>query len=261
MSLKPRWRLLYVPPRDGAENMARDLALLNYSGKSGECVFSVYSWARPTLSLGRNQTAKGLYDTALIAAGSIDVVRRPTGGRAILHSREVTYSVTGPDSFAPSLASAYDRINQLLVRGLREIGVRAEIAAPDRAAPHPDESPCFAEPVKGELIARGRKLVGSAQFRENGAFLQHGSILVENDQAQLASLTLQRDSRGTDPSPATLSELGARTVTPEILADALFAAVKELEDPSALPMDEAEIRVDALALRPQFMDPLWTWRR
>lgn len=261
MSLKPRWRLIFVPPRDGAENMARDLALQNYSRRTGECVFSVYSWVRPTLSFGRNQTARGLYDTALIEAGNIDVVRRPTGGRAILHSREVTYGVTGPDSFSPSLANTYDRINRLLVRGLQSLGVPAEIAAPGGAAPQPDETPCFAVPVKGELTARGRKLVGSAQFRENGAFLQHGSILIENDQDQLAMLASRHDRAETEPTPATLADLLARPVTPETLADALFAAVKEIEDELAVPMDETEIRADALALRPQFMDPLWTWRR
>src|SRR6185436_7637026 len=106
-----RWRLLSVPPRAGAENMARDSALQARAARSGETVFSVYSWSRPTLSLGRNQPAVGLYDLKKIRAAEIDIVRRPTGGRAILHDREVTYSVTAPIG-AASLRETYDRINR-----------------------------------------------------------------------------------------------------------------------------------------------------
>lgn len=258
---KPRWRLLFVPPRDGPENMARDVALLNLSRSTGECVFSIYSWLAPTLSLGRNQTAKGLYDTALIAAEAIDVVRRPTGGRAILHDHEITYGVTGPDAFADTLPAAYEQINELLRSGLRSLGVPAQLATPDSSAPLPGLSPCFAEPVKGELIALGKKLVGSAQYRENGAFLQHGSILVENDQDRLAQLTLKEGLAEPESSPATLSELLGRTVTPRDMADVLFDAVRKHQDCDASPLDEAEIRSAALLLRPKFVDPLWTWRR
>src|ERR1700674_3527576 len=91
-----RWRLLLAPPRSGAENMARDTALQARAANTSETVFSIYSWARPTLSLGRNQPATGLYDLERIHAAGLDVVRRPTGGRAILHNRAATYSVTAP---------------------------------------------------------------------------------------------------------------------------------------------------------------------
>ena len=258
---RPRWRLLLVPARDGAENMARDVALQNHSRKTGECVFSLYSWSRPTLSLGRNQTAKGLYDTARIEREGIGIVRRPTGGRAILHDREVTYSVTGTDVFASTLSGAYDRINEILLRALRSIGAPVSIAAPESPAPKPDQSPCFAEPVKGELVANGKKLVGSAQYRENGAFLQHGSILIANDQGKLSELTpgIERNNLGS--SPATLSELLSGPVTAAQMAEAMFTAVRDLHDHAAEPMHEEEIRDEALKLRPQFADSLWTWRR
>ncbi len=260
MPIRPRWRLLFVPARDGAENMARDVALQDHSRKTGECVLSLYTWLRPTLSLGRNQAAKGMYDPHEIAREKLDVVRRPTGGRAILHHHEFTYCVTGPDAFATTLSAAYNRINAVLLLGLRNLGVPVAIANPPGTAPRPDQSPCFAEPVKGELVAAGRKLVGSAQFRERGAFLQHGSILVENDQAMLDRLTLDRRP-GNTPPPATLSELLSSTVTAAEMADALFGAVRTLEDGHAAAMGEAEIRPAALALREQFADPQWTWRR
>ena len=87
---------MLVPPRSGSENMARDSALMDRARATGERIFSVYSWERPTLSLGRNQTAKDRYDLREMDARGIDVVRRPTGGRALLHWREVTYSVAAP---------------------------------------------------------------------------------------------------------------------------------------------------------------------
>src|SRR4051794_837993 len=91
-----RWRVLLAPPRSGAENMARDSALQLRAASTSETVFSIYSWDRPTLSFGRHQPAAGLYDVERLRAATVDIVRRPTGGRAILHHREVTYSVTAP---------------------------------------------------------------------------------------------------------------------------------------------------------------------
>src|SRR4029078_3015436 len=87
----PRGGLMHVGPRSGAENMARDAGLMDRARSSGEVAVSIYSWSKPTLSLGRNQAALGLYDLAQIAERGIHVVRRPTGGRGLLHWREVTY--------------------------------------------------------------------------------------------------------------------------------------------------------------------------
>src|SRR6478735_6154054 len=116
-----RWRLLMVPPHTGAENMARDSALQARAARTGETVFTVYSWSRPTLSFGRNQPARGLYDLGKLGDADIDIVRRPTGGRAILHDREVTYSVTAPVAAAGDLRQSYGRINGLLVRALESL--------------------------------------------------------------------------------------------------------------------------------------------
>src|SRR4029079_9952012 len=126
-----RWRLLSVPPRDGAENMARDVALMNRARETGEIVFSVYGWRQKTLSLGRNQRAKGCYDLDRMREMGVDVVRRPTGGRALLHHREVTYSVTAPIRQGDSLRDSYERINRISLMGLQQLGVRASVAEPD----------------------------------------------------------------------------------------------------------------------------------
>src|SRR5947199_6485536 len=141
-----RWRLLLAPPRSGAENMARDIALQRRAAETSEIVFSIYSWLRPTLSFGRNQTAAGLYDLHRIRDAGLDVVRRPTGGRAILHHHEVTYSVTAPLAGAPSLRETYARINQILLRGLAQLGAAAAVAAPAGRTQAPGLRPCFALP-------------------------------------------------------------------------------------------------------------------
>lgn len=256
-----RWRLLLVPPRTGAENMARDRALQARAARSGESVFSVYSWSRPTLSFGRNQPARGRYDLAKIREAGVDVVRRPTGGRAILHHREVTYSVTAPID-ASSLRETYARINRVLQAGLSRLGVFVEAATPSQRAPVPSVRPCFEIPGEGELVARGAKLVGSAQWRENGALLQHGSILVDDDQSSLPGFSASVDElKGTVPTPATLRALLGRAPDAEEVADAMFDAVRSLEDAAATEMVEDDVRDEALRLVPEFLDEDWTWRQ
>src|SRR3954463_8222380 len=257
-----RWRLLMVPPRVGAENMARDSALQSRAARTGETVFSVYSWSRPALSFGRNQPARGLYDLKRIREADVDLVRRPTGGRAILHHREVTYSVTAPVDGAGPLRETYSRINRILQLGLSHLGVLVELAATSERARVPSVRPCFEIPGEGELVAGGAKLVGSAQWRENGALLQHGSILVADDQSSLPDFAAAaRGARESIPVPATLESLLGRAPAPVEVAAAMFEAVRALEDSDAVELAEDEIRGDVLERVPHFLDEDWTWRR
>ena len=256
-----RWRLLLVTPRSGAENMARDTALQARAARTGETVFSIYSWSRPTLSLGRNQPAAGLYDLKKIRGAEVDIVRRPTGGRAILHHREVTYSVTAPIG-ARSLRETYARVNCILQLGLSRLGVLVDSASRAQRASAASMRSCFATPSEGELVAQGAKLVGSAQCRENGALLQHGSILVDDDQSSLAdfSVNAQRFD-GAIPIPATLHALLGYKPDADQVAVGMFDAVRTLEDADAAEMTEDEIRGEALQRVPHFLDEDWTWRR
>jgi lipoate-protein ligase A len=241
--------------------MARDTALLARAARTGETVFSVYSWAKPTLSFGRHQPAAGHYDPEKIHAAAVDVVRRPTGGRAILHNREVTYSVTAPLDDEP-LRAAYTRINDILVDGLARLGVPATIAAPEGRSPVPSTRPCFELPSEGEVIAGGRKLVGSAQWRDENALLQHGSILVEDDQSLLPSLSIKsRTDTDAVIEPATLREMLGRCPDASEVANAMFEAVRSIEDSEVTRMAEEEIREDTLRHVPQFASESWTWRR
>ena len=254
------WRLLIAAPRSGAENMARDIALQMRAARTGESVFSIYSWSRPTLSFGRNQPASGLYDVEKIRASGIDIVRRPTGGRAILHDHEVTYSVTAPVNAGP-LREAYSRINLVLQTGLARLGVFAETALPAQR-PLPSVLSCFHTPGEGELVVQGCKLVGSAQWRDERALLQHGSILVDDDQSSLPGLAAPAYGiGGSVPTPATLHALLGRAPDPAEVAEAMFEAVRALEDRDATELTEDCIRSEALKGVPQFLDEGWTWRR
>jgi lipoate-protein ligase A len=240
--------------------MARDVALQTRAARTGEAVFAVYSWARPTLSFGRNQPARGLYDLDKIRNGGIDVVRRPTGGRAILHHREVTYSVTAPID-GESLSETYSRINGILQHGLGRLGVLVEAAAGSKRAEVPSVRPCFETPARGELVTDGAKLVGSAQWREEGALLQHGSILVDDDQSSLLELSIMPIANHRWSAPASLhSLLGRAPDVPEVAA-AMLDALRSLEDDDVSELAEADIRAEALARVPQFLDEGWTWRR
>jgi lipoyl(octanoyl) transferase len=257
---RARWRTLVSRPADGAENMAIDDALLDRARDSGECVLRLYEWARPTLSFGRNQTARGYYDLVRARELGIDFVRRPTGGRAVLHHRELTYSVTAPSALFGSLRASYTRVNRLLVMALRRLGVGASVAPHLARAPAPGIRPCFDEPSAGELVLGDRKLVGSAQWRDADAFLQHGSILVEDDQG-LASALLTSPP---DPPPAaaTLREALGHAPAARDLADAFSDALVTLEDAEASPLVvDAALERRFAAARVRFLDDQWTWRR
>ena len=256
----PRWRLLRSPPLDGASNMALDLALMRRAARTGEWVLRVYAWSPPTLSLGRNQVARDRYDLDAIARHGLGVVRRPTGGRAILHDREVTYSVTGPAAAAGTLGDAYERINGLLLAGLRTLGVDcAPAGAAGRASP-PTVAPCFEHPAPGELVHGGRKLVGSAQWRDEGAVLQHGSILLDGDQSLVAALL--SDPVPAPPPPATLAAALGRLPSFDEVAEALEGAVRDRADPAASVLaPDSELEAEWDVRRGEFEDDAWTWRR
>ena len=122
-----RWRTLITPADTGVANMALDEALMERSASSGEWVCRVYGWSEPTISFGRHQSARRDYSRELVEK-YLRAVRRPTGGRAILHYREVTYCVTAPLSQAGAMQESYVLINRLLIDGLRRMGVEAELS-------------------------------------------------------------------------------------------------------------------------------------
>jgi lipoate-protein ligase A len=144
----------------------------------GEGTLRIYRWARPTLSFGRNQPARGRYDESVAPLIGAEVVRRPTGGREVLHDRELTYAIILPLRRLGGLREAYAEVNAGLVDALRSLGVPAEAAPRLGRPPGLEAGACFAVAAPGEVTVAGRKLVGSAQARVEGSLLQHGSLLL-----------------------------------------------------------------------------------
>jgi lipoyl(octanoyl) transferase len=258
-----RWRLIDTPPAPGAWNMAVDEALAASVAAGASPVLRFYRWQPACLSLGRNQPAAGRYDPDALAAASIDVVRRPTGGRAVLHRRELTYSLAAPVALFGSPRRAYGEVNRALVAGLRRLGADAAVQpATGVRAPLPSLAPCFAEPVEGEVVAGGRKLVGSAQRLLGTVLLQHGSLPLHDDQSAVAALLLEPAPGAAETPPAALVEvLGREPEWGELTA--ALAAGWETGLGAALspgPLTAAEETM-ARVVAERYASPAWTWHQ
>lgn len=264
--LPTHWALRHDAPADGVTNMAIDTALLE-TVAAGVATWRWYGWVSPTVSFGRHERTAGRFDAASCAGAGLDVVRRPTGGRALLHAREVTYSVALPWHHDRPWRAAYAAINDLLVAVLRDIGIDATCAP--ATPPQRDLALCFAAPAEGELTAQGRKLVASAVWRQGDAYLQHGSLLVHDDQARLLDAT--RVATDAPEAAATLATLAPTLDTQDRARHALADAL-----PTALTRTMARAHRDvtciAFAPTPAFdaavtgarrriSDPAWLWRR
>lgn len=223
-------RLLVDTGRSGAENMRLDEALLDACAADGPAVVRLYWFAPPCLSLGRLQ-ADADVDGEACRRDGVDVVRRPTGGRAVLHDQEVTYAVVcrvDDDDLGGDVSTSCARIHALVAAGLRRLGVPtlAEPPAADERAAARDRAlvaDCFARPAAQELLGLdGRKLVGSAQARRGAALLQHGSVLLDPPRAGTYLRGGDAPARGTG-----VRSLLGRPVSREELVEALadgFAA-------------------------------------
>lgn len=190
--------LRHERPLPGSLNMAVDGHLLASLGEAPRTVLRFYQWERPTASLGAGQTAARVVDPEFCRTHGIDIVRRITGGKLVLHHQEVTYSVTSNDAaaFTDTLGGSYKRISQALVRGLEGMGLKAALA--DKAPPFYAKGtmPCFSLPAQDEIEVGGLKIVGSAQKRLAGRFLQHGSIPLAHDEELLRAVSLYKGDGG-----------------------------------------------------------------
>lgn len=257
MATAVRW--IVDPARPGAWNMAADVALARSAQARASVAVRLYGWEPACLSFGRHQPAAGRYDAARLCARGIEVVRRPTGGGAVLHDDELTYAVALPARAWGGPRATCRLVHAAILEALRALGVPAGAAAgSSRPAP---EGACFAKPAAGEIVVGDRKLVGSAQARIGGALLQHGSILVGGDQ-ELAEPDGERSAGVPARAPASLqSALGARPAR-ESLLDALAAGFRAVLGVELVTdaLDDRERARAALELE-RFLDPAWTWRR
>lgn len=234
----------------------------------GEAALRIYRWIRPTLSFGRNQPAAGRYDSSLGPTLGCDFVRRPTGGREVLHDRELTYSVVLRHRAMGGPREVYSTVNQALVAAVRSLGIAADLAPPAGRAPSPDAGVCFGEAAEGEVVVSGRKLVGSAQARVGGSLLQHGSLLLAPSTLSIGALAappregVENPDFRRDPVAITVNEALTESVGFERVAAAVEAGFAgtlggQWSRGELLPAE----REAAEALLERYDSPAWTWRR
>lgn len=169
--------------------MAVDQALLEGEGT----VLRLYRWERPSLSWGYFQAPDPSAIGRALSAG-FDVVRRPSGGRTVLHYEEVTYALAVPGEMVPgSVAAAAAVIAEALVAGIRRLGAEVAVSARRRSDGH--SAACYDAPAWHEVLAGGRKLVGSAQVRRGGRVLQHGSIPLRFPYRETAQILAPSEER------------------------------------------------------------------
>ena len=233
------WRLIRSAPADGPTNMAVDEAILRavVAGLVPPTL-RFYAWEPACLSLGRAQSVEDV-DLEVLRAAGFDLVRRPTGGKAILHVDELTYSVVAPQEephVAGGIVESYRRLSSGLVRGLERLGV-ADLVADQRIENRGLEGPvCFEVPSDYEITVDGRKLVGSAQMRARGVVLQHGALPLYGDITRICPLLAAHPEPARVRARATtveeaLGSLGSvragRTVTWDEAAEAMAAGFSE----------------------------------
>lgn len=216
------WRLLLTPPSNGAWNMAVDESILEHVHR-GECLptLRLYAWDPPCLSLGHAQSFSDV-DMERVQARGWEVVRRLTGGRAILHTDELTYSVTGSaeePALTGGVLESYNRLAQALMFAIRELGLPVELKEHDDQPASLNLNPvCFEVPSTYEITVQGKKLIGSAQARKKEGVLQHGSLPLNGDLTRIChALKFKDDSARTTAAErllaraATIRSLGVET--------------------------------------------------
>lgn len=245
---------------DGAVNMARDEAVFESALEPGaRATLRLYGFASPTMTFGYGQSVADAVDAAECRRLGVDYVRRLTGGRALLHQHELTYSFATP-TLTRSVRSTYALVTGALRRGLENLGIPLDSTAPRPPRRPSARLPCLAVPTGHEITSRGGdKLVASAmRFRRRG-FLQHGSILWAVDRDLWRRLTHLDPG---DRLPAVgIRELDGPDLPQSDLVDALSAAFSELlgAEPSRSPLTRAET-VRARELEAKYRSAAWTER-
>jgi lipoyl(octanoyl) transferase len=266
------WRLLITPPAHGAWNMALDEAILEHIGR-GESVptLRLYAWDPPCLSLGHAQPFADVDMTRLMDR-SWEVVRRLTGGRAILHTDEITYSVIAPADeprVAGTVLESYNRLAQALLLAVKELELPVEMKegrVENNSMPNPV---CFEVPSTYEITVNGKKLIGSAQARKKEGVLQHGSLPLLGDLTRICqALVFQSESARETASKRLLerattveSALG-RQVSWETAAQALIQAFEAQMGLRLLrgELSESESKRTEKLVKEKYDHPWWTER-
>jgi len=205
----------------GSENMSIDLSILNESIKTNaQPVLRLYGWLKPTLSIGRNQPLTGI-NIDYCKTNNIDIIKRPTGGRAVLHDKELTYSFITPVDFlknGQTVVSSYKEISEALIFGFKKFDINLSFPASKKVSVR--NNFCMAISTGADLNYMEKKIIGSAQFRKQNYILQHGSILIDLDKCVVENIF---NSKNADKNLITLTEINPEITNIEILSKAVIA--------------------------------------
>lgn len=266
------WRCIITPPAPGAWNMAADEALLEAVGR-GESLptLRLYSWKPACLSLGYAQSFHDA-DSSRLKANGWNVVRRMTGGRAILHVDEITYSITAPNHEPRVLGSvleSYQRLAKALITAVRSLGLPVEMKENTPPTDITKGPVCFEVPSAYEIVIDGKKIIGSAQARKKEGVLQHGSFPLYGDLTRITqALVFPNEQARIESGQKLLSRATtAEAVTGKIIAwdtaaqsfiDAFETSLELKLQPSRLTQAENK-RIDEL-VKNKYDHPAWTER-
>jgi len=223
-----QWFFLDDQPASGSLNMAYDEHLFSMLEKWQRPILRLYSFDPPAITLGYHQEFEKVLDAEALHRDQIEVARRITGGRALLHKNEVTYCVLSRSAdfgFGNDMTSSFMRISAALKRAINSIGIEAEIS-PRRSMRNRINSgerlvsPCLASVTRYELTVGGKKIAGSAQRRRNGAFLQHGSILLGRGSEEIARY-LKGDWSWLNSTITSIADKLGKDVTRELFKEKL----------------------------------------
>ncbi|ATH62563.1 lipoate--protein ligase family protein [Staphylococcus pasteuri] len=272
------WNFINTGSKDPYYNMAMDEALLNFVSR-GEIdpVIRFYTWNPATLSIGYFQRLKKEIDIEKVKEKGYGLVRRQTGGRGVLHDKELTYSVIVPEShpkMPTTVTEAYRVISQGLLEGFKNLGFETYFAVPRskeerEKLKQPRSSVCFDAPSWYELVVEGRKIAGSAQTRQKGVILQHGTILQDIDVDELFDLFIFKHDRLKNKmkeafvdKAVAINDISEKHITLNEMEDAFKEGFKEGLQIEFKPLTLTDEQMNEVKeLEEKFRSDEWTYRK
>ena len=265
------WRLLNYRSYSAFENMAIDEAIFRDTMKNKKPpTLRFFGWRPAAVSIGYFQELKNEIHFERCRLSGVDIVRRMTGGKAVYHSDEVTYSLTAGNSaklFPDNIGGTYEKISLCLARGLSLLGINAHLAKAGASSKEPDKtSCCFSVPSGHELLVAGRKICGSAQMRTHGGFLQHGSLLMTFDPVKTAALILSPQKPEPDEKLRCSVTAVNEVIPSPVSAETLCAVLqKGFSDELGIGLSEGTLTPAEKALSAQLVrkyeSDAWNWER
>ena len=276
--MKETWHFVNTKSSNPFYNMAVDEALMNFvSREEIDPVIRFYTWNPATLSIGYFQKVTKEIDIEKAKEKGFGLVRRATGGRGVLHDKELTYSVIVPEShpnMPQTVTEAYRVISEGLLEGFKALGFEAYFSVPKSKEAReklksPRSSVCFDAPSWYELVVEGRKIAGSAQTRQKGVILQHGSILQDINVDELFDMFTYRNDRLKEKMKAAfmdkaiaINDISDRHITLEEMETAFYEGFKKGLNIEFKPLEFTESQKEEIKhLEDKYRSEEWTYRK